>query len=96
LVWDEQHKNLQRNIRSELDLSADFGQVNILAIMFMDTLNGVAGGNGDAYTSNGGTNWINTTSIPGSGSINGFAHTSNLGEMFYTRGTLFIIPQTAV
>ncbi len=63
------------------------GQANSLAIQFFDTLNGVAGGStGMLYTSNGGTNWISMT-VPGSGSVNGFAGGYGYGEMFYTRGT---------
>lgn len=64
------------------------GQVNSLAILLMDTLNGVAGGStGMLFTSDGGANWINSTTIPGTGSINGFAVGNSYGELYYTRGT---------
>ena len=63
------------------------GQINSLAILFVDSLTGMLGGStGMLSTTNGGTNWIAGT-VPGSGSINGFAITNNFGEMFYTRGT---------
>lgn len=63
------------------------GQTNSLAILFMDSLSGVIGGStGMLSTSNGGTNWIAGT-VPGSGSINGFAVSNVNGEMFFSRGT---------
>jgi hypothetical protein len=64
------------------------GQTDILVIQFMDSSNGVAGTTtGILYTSNGGTNWLGSTSVPGSGSINGLAASNNYGELFYTRGS---------
>jgi photosystem II stability/assembly factor-like uncharacterized protein len=50
------------------------GQPDILAILFLDTNYGIAGGSsGVLYTSNAGNNWITSASVPGTGSINGFA-----------------------
>jgi photosystem II stability/assembly factor-like uncharacterized protein len=63
------------------------GQQYIVSILFIDTLNGIAGcRTGMLYTSNGGNNWVNATSIPGSGETTGLVALNN-GEMFYCRGS---------
>ncbi len=64
------------------------GQANSLAVIFADSLIGFAGGStGLLYTSNSGTIWSDLPGIPGSGSINGFSFTDNIGELFLSRGT---------
>lgn len=64
------------------------GLIDSRSVLLVNETWGIAGGNsGILYTTNGGTNWTNWTSVPGTGSIDGFAVGYNMGELNYIRGS---------
>lgn len=70
------------------------GIAQIFTIGFSDSLPGIAGGStGMAFTSNGGVNWVVSTTTPGSGSITGIA--VKLPEMWFARGTTIYYSSTS-
>jgi hypothetical protein len=69
------------------------GISDIFTILFSDSLSGIAGGStGLAFTSNGGNNWVISTSTPGNGGIIGIA--VKLPEIWYARGTTIYYSST--